>query len=247
MCIAVLVVLAVVVAWVSISLHNQEQLRVSASDGWCPEGNKQQVKAGMVVPGHTAILIDTSNRIDEANGTAAFAAIDEVLRDTTRTPYLQRLSVYGLPESELERPVAPERSLCVPLQGHMADRLYQNPRVVNLDFRDFVGVVKVRLDSLLARDEAPASPIIETMAELARNDAELDSFIVVSDMLQNTARCDLYSSACDMVELCAPIRNSGIDAVHVYYVDRRIPQQSNAWPDRRWSECLGSIEARALN
>ncbi|MCE2455476.1 MAG: hypothetical protein J4G12_06590 [Gemmatimonadetes bacterium] len=246
-CVVVLVVLAAGTAWAAKSLFDQEQLKVYAHDGWCPRGTRQQVEAGLVVPGHTAVLIDTSNRISAADGSAAYSAIDAVLRDTVRTPHLQKVSVFGLPESEHERADGPERSLCVPLQGHMADLLYQNPRIVELDFRDFVGVVKVRLDSLLARDEAPSSPIVETMNDLVGRDEEIDSFIIVSDMLQNTSTCDLYTGECDMLRTCAPIREGGIGSVHVYYVDRRIAAQSTTWPDPNWSECLGSIPTSLLN
>lgn len=246
-CALVLVVLALGAFWAARSLHSQEQLKVFARDGWCPRGTSQQERAGLIVPGHTAVLIDTSNRISSRDVEGAFGAIDRVLRDTARTPYLQRISVYGLPETEHERAEAPQSSLCVPLQGYMADRLYQNPRVVNLDFRDFVGVVKVKLDSLLAREEASSSPIVETMSYLARGDDDLTSFIVVSDMLQNTSRCDLYSGECEMRSLCAPLRESNVDFVYVYYIDRGIPMQSSAWPDRDWNECLGSIAGTVLN
>ena len=139
---------------------------------------------------------------------------------------------------------------CVPKQGEMANVLYENPRVVALDFRDFKwtpGGVR-----LWTREEAAVSPIAETMAYLVERYEDLDSFVIVSDMLQHTSLWNAYTGggalSTDAAAVCTRITQPGtLKAVYVYYIDRQIPVQSASWPTAGWQQCLAGISAEALN
>ena len=233
-------------------MHYAEKLKVRAVDGYCPTGTKPQIREGIEIPGHTIVLIDTSNRIAEEDGRLAFEKIDELIRDTLRTPFLQKISIYGLPESESEKPVRSGRAWCVPKQGEMANVLYENPRVVALDFRDFINGLQEVFESLRTREEAAVSPIAETMAYLVERYEDLDSFVIVSDMLQHTSLWNAYTGggalSTDAAAVCTRITQPGtLKAVYVYYIDRQIPVQSASWPTAGWQQCLAGISAEALN
>ena len=229
-----------------------EKRKVRAVDGYCPTGTKPQIREGIEIPGHTIVLIDTSNRITEEDGRLAFEKIDELIRDTLRTPFLQKISIYGLPESESERPVRSGRAWCVPKQGEMANELYENPRVVALDFRDFVNGLQEVFESLRSREEADVSPIAETMAYLVERYEDLDSYVIVSDMLQHTSLWNAYAGggalSTGAAEVCQRITRHGtLKAVYVYHIDRQVPAWGIRWPTAEWKQCLAGISAEELN
>ena len=64
----------------------------------------------------------------------------------------------------------------------MADLLYENPRVVEIEFATFLNRLRGILDELRDRKEATVSPIVETMASLVERNEDIDSFLLVSDM-----------------------------------------------------------------
>ena len=206
----------------------------------------------VAVTGHTVILIDTSDRITPQDAETAFQRIDDWARDTVQAPFLQKISIYGLPESTAEIPRRSGPSWCVPRQGATANVLYENPRVVEIEFREFLQGVKTQLDSLRRREQADQSPILETMAHLVQQREDLDSFVLVSDMLQYTELADLYEKdprltdrarqECDIAFAMRELRS-----VWVYYVDRELEVQGNVWPTAWWAECLQGVQAQTLN
>ena len=247
-----IVVLVAFVVVVGYKLNYADELRVREANGYCPTGTRAQLREGIRIPGHTAILVDTSNEISEENGARAFERIVEWTRDTLRAPFLQKLSVYGLPESEHEAPSQFGRSWCIPKQGKMADLLYENPRVVEIEFATFISRLKWILDELRDREEAAVSPIVETMASLSERNDDIDSFLLVSDMLQNTSLWSEYSGetvlpteakvACEKITRAGRVQN-----LYLFYIDRNIATQSNDWPTDRWRACLDGIEVAMIN
>lgn len=249
----VLIVGAVgLVVFVGYRLNHADQLRVREANGYCPTGTRAQIREGIEIPGHTVILVDTSNRISEEDGIRAFERIEEWTRDTLRAPFLQKLSIYGLPESEHEAPTRSGRSWCIPKQGEMADVLYENPRVVEIEFATFLNRLRSILEELRDREEADVSPIVETMALLVERNEDIDSFLLVSDMLQNSSLWSEYTGESavpigTMAE-CDRISGSGrIGDVYLFYIDRNIAVQSNDWPTDRWRACLAGIRTRVIN
>lgn len=248
----VIVGLGALVVYVGYRLNYADQLRVREANGYCPTGTRAQVREGIRIPGHTVILVDTSNEISEEDGTKAFERIEEWTRDTVRAPFLQKLSIYGLPESEHEDPSQSGRSWCIPKQGEMADLLYENPRVVEIEFATFLNRLRRVLDELRNREEADVSPIVETMASLVERNEDIDSFLLVSDMLQNTSLWSEYNDETTvpdeaMAECNRITRPGRVRGLHLFYIDRNIAVQSSDWPTDRWSACLAGIETTTMN
>ena len=76
-----IVLLVGLVFFVGLKLNHADQLRVREANGYCPTGTRAQVREGIRIPGHTVILVDTSNQISEENGEKAFKRIVEWTRD----------------------------------------------------------------------------------------------------------------------------------------------------------------------
>ena len=166
--------------------------------------------------------------------------------------FLQKLSIYGLPESEHQDPSQSGRSWCIPKQGEMADLLYENPRVVEIEFATFLNRLRGILDELRDREEATVSPIVETMASLVERNEDIDSFLLVSDMLQNTSLWNEYDGeatlSAEAIAECGRITRAGrVRDLYVFYIDRNIAAQSNGWPTDRWRVCLEGIETTTIN
>ena len=217
---------------------------------YCPTGTWAQVKEGFAVPGHTAILIDTSNEIPAEDAELAFQAIENWTREA---PFLQRLSIYALPASAGAPAVRSYGSWCIPKDGEKANLIYENPVYVEAQFRRFLATAQDIFQKLVDRDEAAQSPIVETMAGLVRRNDDLDSVILVSDMLQNTDLWSHYTMEGDSLGTsseCQRIAGGAqlLEAVHVYYIHRSLPEiQAPEWPDAWWGRCLGGVRATMLN
>lgn len=108
---------------------------------------------------------------------------------------------------------------------------------------------------LVRREEADQSPIVETMADLVQRDDELDSIVLVSDMLQNTSLWSSYARAAQSGDAtgisseCGRITSPGrLKAVYVYYIDREhVEMQPPEWPDAWWERCLRGAKTEMLN
>ena len=245
----VIVALSALVVVVGYNLNYADQLRVREANGYCPTGTRAQLREGIRIPGHTVILVDTSNEISGEDGARAFERIEGWTRDTL---FLQKLSIYGLPESEHQDPSQSGRSWCIPKQGEMADLLYENPRVVEIEFATFLNRLRGILDELRDREEATVSPIVETMASLVERNEDIDSFLLVSDMLQNTSLWNEYDGkatlSAEAIAECGRItRARRVRDLYVFYIDRNIAAQSNGWPTDRWRVCLEGIETTTIN
>lgn len=247
----ILVVIVLGLCYAGYRLWYADQLRVHYADGFCPRGTWPQEREGVVVPGHTVILIDTSDEITPEDAEAAFDRIDHWSRDPLQAPFLQKISIYGLPESMAAIPEQSGRSWCVPRPGAMANVLYENPRAVEIEFRRFLRGVKTELDALIQQPQAAQSPIAETMAHLAQQHEDLDSFVLVSDMLQHSTLATHYGGDTSLTpearSECGTMSGGGrLRSVWVYYVDRKLELQGNLWPTAWWAECLEGVQAQTL-
>ena len=134
----------------------------------------------------------------------------------------------------------------------MADILYENPRVVEIEFATFLNRLRRILNELRDREEADVSPIVETMASLVGRNGDIDSFLLVSDMLQNSSLWNEYTGETAVpigaMAECDRISESGrVRDVYLYYIDRNLAVQSNDWPIDRWRVCLDGVGARMIN
>lgn len=218
---------------------------------FCPTATLPQRVMSLESPAHTAILIDTSDEVPLEDGTRADSLIDAWVRSDA--PALQRLSTYLLPAAAGDPPRDPGLSVCVPKEGEDANWIYENPIIVQAQFERFLFDLKAIYWDLLGRPPADQSPIVETMAELAERHEDIDSFLIVSDMLQHTPLWSHYSrrgDSQDAMEECRRIAAGGrVKAVYVYYINRGLPEeiQDPNWPDIWWSTCMSDIKAVMLN
>ena len=217
---------------------------------YCPTGTYPQVREGIEVPGHTAVLIDTSNEIPMEDAELAFQKIDAWTRNSA--PFLQRLSIYALPESANDRAVRSYGSWCIPKEGAEANIIYENPVYVEAQFQRFLAILQDMFQELVSREEAAQSPIVETIASLVQRNDDLDSIVLVSDMLQNTPLWSHYTMEGDTLGIpseCRRITGPGrLKTVYVYYIDRGLTEiQAPEWPDPWWSRCLSAVGTEMLN
>lgn len=234
--------------------YYSDGLKVGPPD-YCPRGTWPQKIQGIQVPGHTPILIDTSNRISNEDRELAFLGIRNWARRAA--PVFQRVSIWGLRDSVDETVEPRGGSWCVPKRGADANQFYEQEDFVEAEFQRFLAGTEIILRELLDRDEAGVSPIVEAMAELVERyehtDSVVDSFVIVSDMLQNTPAWSHYSAAADTANVqdsariqaaCRRITASGqVKSVHVYYINRSLPEiQPLRWPSPWWRECLKGVE-----
>lgn len=216
------------------SLIYAETLKVKPRDRFCPLNTWAQQWKGIAIPGHTIILVDTSNKISKKDGTMAFAKIEEWLRDSE---FLQKISVYGLPKGEYEKPNKLGHSWCIPKQGKNADPLFSNLRKAEITFKaKFLGRIKKIFNVLIQQKEAPQSPIVETLAYFSNLDDKIkvNSVWLISDMLQHSSLASDYAGTGDMQNLCKKLK---FDSVKIYSIGRNIPQQSSAHQEK-WEKCF---------
>ena len=238
-----------VLGWTGYKTWYTDQLRVGPPD-YCPTGTWPQIKEGFEVPGHTAILIDTSNEIPAKDAELAFRRIDAWTRNSA--PFLQRLSIYGLPESANDRDFRSYGSWCIPKEGAEANLIYENPVYVEAQFRGFLATLQDHFRDLVSREEADQSPIVETMAGLVQRHEDLDSIVLVSDMLQHTPLWSHYTMEGDTLGIpseCGRVTGPGrLKTVYVYYIDRGLTKiQAPEWPDEWWRRCLSGVRTEMLN
>ena len=217
-----------------------DSLRVRERDGFCPTGTWAQNREGAVIPGHTVILVDTSNKIIEQDGNNALEAIEKWARE--EVDFLHKVSLYGLPETEHEVPMKIGQSWCIPKQGVMADVLYENPRYVELEFRGvFLASLRKTFNSLLEQEEAPQSPIVETLSYLVGAHDDLTAIILVSDMMQHSSLVSHYDENHINISETEECQDVKLKSLHVRYISRGIKQQPMDWKIN-WGGCFGNVE-----
>ena len=247
--ISFIVISIAVLVWVGRDTWYTDQLKALTSD-YCPRGTGPQKKKGIVVSGHTAILIDTSDKISEEYAKQAFDKIESWARDSEA--YIQKLFLYGLPESAEQLPAQSKGSSCIPKDGEEYNDWYENRDYVEAGFQNFLTTLRGIFDKLVDREEAAQSPIIETMASLVQASDSLTSIVLVSDMLQNTPASDHYAKVegdtRDIPSTCREITGLGqLKTVYVYYIDRkRVENQPSEWPDPWWGECLRGVKLERM-
>ena len=235
-----------VLLYALITLLYADSLRVLERDGFCPTGTWAQIREGIIIPGHTVIVVDTSNRIVEQDGNDAFDAIEKWAREDAE--FLHKVTLYGLPEREYDVPREIGQSWCIPKQGAMADVLYENPRYVESQFRGaFLANLRRTFNGLLEREEAPQSPIVETLSYFGGTLDDLTGVVLVSDMMQHSSLVSHYNENpvdMDEIEECQNIR---LESIHVWYIRRGIRQQPLDWIEN-WNDCFDDgVVKRRMN
>ena len=232
-----------VLLYAMLTLLYADSLRVREREGFCPTGTWAQNREGVEIPGHTVILVDTSNKIVEQDGNDALGAIEKWARE--EVDFLHKVTLYGLPETEDTVPRQIGQSWCIPKQGAMADVLYENPRYVESQFRGvFLANLRRTFDGLLERQEAPQSPIVETLSYLVGALDDLTGVVVVSDMMQHSSLISHYDDNNVSLGEMEECQNIKLKSLHVLYIRREIRQQPMDW-NTNWAGCFDNIEQGA--
>ena len=145
---------------------------------------------------HTVILVD---RTDPFTDLHTMLLENVVERGSAALRRGERLSIFLIEARASVRP-APILSLCKPNDGSDANWLYENATLLRATFeKQFAQPLTALVDRLHEPAQAPASPILETIRAVSllpsfSEAQERRKLIVVSDLLENTARYSHYST-----------------------------------------------------
>lgn len=147
-----------------------------------------------IVPPHRVVIIDKT----DLYSTQQAAAIERIIltqRDTLAVG--ERLSLFELDESgRLDD--TNQFSLCNPGSGDQVNPLYRNPDRIQARYEAlFDAPLQQALADLVVPKDAPQSPILEALAELAQEPSMAQTvpgrrIVLVSDMLQNSDIVSVY-------------------------------------------------------
>ena len=143
---------------------------------------------------HTVILVDRTDPFTDLHTMLFESAVE---RGSAALSAGERLSIF-LIEARTSTPPTPILSLCKPDDGSNANWLYQNATLLRSAFeKRFAQPLTALVDGLREPAQAPASPILETIRAVSllpsfREAPERRKLIVVSDLLENTARYSHY-------------------------------------------------------
>lgn len=147
-------------------------------------------------PAHTVVVID---KTDLYTPEQTVLIRERILQARDRLDIGERLSLYELDQrGELEDT---DFSLCNPGRGEQINPLYRNPTRVEARYQAlFEDPLQDALADLVEPKNAPRSPILEALADLA-TEPDFDpatpgrDIVLVSDMLQNSALFSVYGAA----------------------------------------------------
>ena len=141
-------------------------------------------------PGGIAIVIDATDVLDEKarESLRSYFSGKEYIESISD---FQRVRIYALAEyvGALEKP---SFDFCAP-PNKMVSPWLDNPRKRREEFEEkFVSVMTAEIDKLAQRDESERSPIMAMLGAISEDN---DRVIVVSDMMEHSPPCSLYTNA----------------------------------------------------
>lgn len=152
------------------------------------EYNAETLCIAGITPPHRVVIIDKTDLYSQQQA----SAIERIIltqRDTLAVG--ERLSLFELDESgRLDD--TNQFSLCNPGSGDQVNPLYRNPDRIQARYEAlFDAPLQQALADLVVPKDAPQSPILEALAELAQEPSMAQSvpgrrIILISDMLQNS-------------------------------------------------------------
>ena len=170
----------------------------------------------------------------------------------------ERLSIFLIEARAPARP-APLLSLCKPNDGSDANWLYENKTLLRRVFdKRFAQPLTALVDGLREPAQAPASPILETIRAVSllpsfREASGRRKLIVVSDLLENTARYSHYTTTPDYQDfrrspygasLLPPLR--GVEVELVYLPNQRAQRRQGTAHLAFWQSYFTQAGARAV-
>ncbi len=204
---------------------------------------------------HTVILVDRTDPFTDLH-TRLFDSVVE--RRSAALRKGERLSIFLIEARTPVRP-APILSLCKPDDGSDANWLYQNSTLLQRNFeKRFAQPLTALVDRLHEPAQAPASPILETLRAVSllpsfREAQEHRKLIVVSDLLENTARYSHYTTTPDYRGFrrspygasVLPVLE-GVEVELVYLSNERAQRRQGTVHLAFWQSYLTEAGARAV-
>ena len=204
---------------------------------------------------HTVILVDRTDPFTDLH-TMLFESAME--RGSAALRVRERLSIFLIEARAPVRPT-PLLSLCKPDDGSDANWLYENKTLLQRVFeKRFAQPLTALVDGLREPAQAPASPILETIRAVSllpsfREASGRRKLIVVSDLLENTARYSHYTATPDYQDFRrSPYGASVLPSLHgveielVYLPNERAQRRQNRAHLAVWQSYLTEAGARAV-
>jgi hypothetical protein len=149
------------------------------------------------MPPHTAIIIDKTDSYSREQADLIALAIRRTQRGLEVG---ERLTLFELDASGRFNPRG-EFSLCNPGRGTQVNPLFRNPNLIEERYkRLFETPLEAVVEDLIDPKEAPASPILESLARLSQTETFSEAVprrrvVIISDMLQNSDIFSAYGGA----------------------------------------------------
>lgn len=148
---------------------------------------------------HTIVVLDKTDSLSINQQRFILNYINKE-KDKLRT--FEKFSIFTLTENTYMNP-EPLFSKCNPGTGKNANKLYQNPKKIQMRFDSFFSKpLKENMNSILSDDTGPRSPIFEMIRELSFRDdfgekTQERTLIIISDMMHHTPKFSHYRNSID--------------------------------------------------
>mgnify|MGYP006432049631 CR=1 FL=1 len=148
------------------------------------------------VDAHTIIVLDRTDSFSENQQRFIPNFINQ---KKNKLETFEKFSIFTLTENTYVNP-DPIFSKCNPGTGKTANKLYQNPRKIQLRFDSFFSKpLKDDMNNMLLDNTGSKSPIFEIIRELSlrddfNNDIPKRTLIIISDLMHHTSKFSHYKN-----------------------------------------------------
>ncbi|WP_338456644.1 hypothetical protein [uncultured Alteromonas sp.] len=146
----------------------------------------------------TVVLFDKTGGFSENQKRLIKKAIDKEITDLKTGA---RLTVYEIDAQTMEGLSAPIFDKCKPRDGSDANSFYENNKLMTKKFeKQFASIVTEVTDTLITAENAPSSPLLESLQDLAslsslNGEVELNKIVLLSDLLQHSDSISFYNNS----------------------------------------------------
>jgi hypothetical protein len=195
-----------------------------------------------------AILIDSTEPLDEKTARNAQVAIENIIKDS---PTNTLVNLYAI-ETGSEKHIKPIANLCKPDDGSKASELTSSPAWIRKIFNEkFDLPLSAHLEGLLKMPPSTSSPIIESLQSaviesfLTHQNSGQDKIVLISDMIQNTSMYSFYKESLSYDSYFSKVKNSGSGVldlagieIQVLVIPNNIPNGTREDLTRFWGKFL---------
>ena len=184
-----------------------------------------------IVDAHTIVVLDKTDSLSQSQQRFMLNYIN---KEKDNLKAFEKFSVFTLTENTFINP-EPAFSKCNPGRGKDANKLYQNPRKIQMRFdENFSRPLKENMGTMLSKNVASQSPIFEMIRELSYRDDFGDNIqhrtlILISYMMAHTPRYSHYKGKPSYVPFAntdyareVSMRLNGVDVKIIYLLRRKL-------------------------